>query len=79
MFVHTGVRPDGYTINVNARKTNELPDEFINILKNNNLPSVWLVRRVLAEESTYEGAVKRFKTEHIGASIYYIVSGLKPN
>ncbi len=42
----------------------------------NHIPSAWLIRKVLEEESTYESAVERLKTEEIGAPIYYIVSGI---
>ena len=43
------------------------------------IPTVWLLRRVLAEEYTYNNALKRLKYEKIGGPVYYIVSGIEKN
>jgi hypothetical protein len=43
------------------------------------IPTVWLLRRVLAEEFTYVNALKRLKFEKIGGPVYYILSGLEKN
>lgn len=45
-------------------------------MKDNSIPSAWLSRKVLEEESTYEGAIARLKKEEISGPIYYIVSGI---
>ena len=78
-FVHTGVRHGGFSINANARNANELPEVLVNLLKNNYIPSTWLIRRVLAEESNYAAAVRRLKEENVTATIYFIVSGVEKN
>ena len=43
------------------------------------IPTVWLLRKVLEEETNYPDAMKRLKTERIGGPVYYVVSGVKPN
>lgn len=43
----------------------------------NGIPTVWLLRRVLAEETNFDRALKRLKFEKIGGPVYYIVSGVE--
>jgi acid ceramidase/N-acylethanolamine-hydrolysing acid amidase len=44
----------------------------------NAMPTCWLLRKVLEEETTYSSAVKRLKEVRIGGPVYYIVSGTGP-
>ena len=44
-----------------------------------NIPSAYLVRKVLEEENTWSKAVQRLSNTDTSTSIYYIVSGLGPN
>jgi hypothetical protein len=48
-------------------------------LKDNAIPALWLVRKVLLEETTYAGATERLRNTEISCTIYYIVSGVKGN
>lgn len=52
---------------------------MISVLVDNGMPTPWLVRRVLEEETDYESAVRRLKSVRIGGPVYYIVSGVGPN
>ena len=49
------------------------------MLKNNAMPTCWLLRKVLEEETTYTNALKRLKNNKITAPVYYVVSGVGPN
>lgn len=43
------------------------------------MPTVWLLRRVLAEETNYHNALQRLKTQRVGAPVYFMISGTKDN
>jgi hypothetical protein len=45
----------------------------------NAIPTVWLLRRVLEDQTTYATAMKRLMEERIGGPVYYIISGLAGN
>lgn len=49
------------------------------MIKNNAMPTCWLLRKVLEEETTYAGAINRLKNDNISAPVYYVVSGVGPN
>jgi len=59
--------------------TNYADLPMMNLLFKNAMPSDFLLRAVLEEEDTFEGAVSRLKAENITAPCYYIVSGIKDN
>lgn len=79
VFALTGIRHGAFAINVDTRKAKHFYDDLISVLLHNDMPTVWLLRRTLAEETTYERAQKRLKYEKIGAPVYYILSGTKGN
>ena len=43
------------------------------------VPSAWLIRKVMEEEDTFAGALKRLEKTHVDSPIYYIISGPGPN
>ena len=49
------------------------------MIKNNAIPTCWLLRKVLEEESDYASAKKRLMETKISAPVYYILSGVKNN
>jgi hypothetical protein len=49
------------------------------VLKENNIPALWLVRKVFIEAADYAEATKRLRDTNISCPIYFIVSGLKDN
>lgn len=79
VFALTGIKHGAFAANCDTRYTKHFSDDLISVLKNNAIPTLWLLRRVFAEETTYAAAVKRMKTERIGGPVYFIVSGLAPN
>lgn len=74
----TGVKNGAFGISVNARHSKE-SQTLISILKQNNIPALWLVRKIFIEEETYAAATKRLLETNISCPIYFIVSGLKDN
>jgi hypothetical protein len=79
VFSLTGVKPGFFSINVDTRGARSLSEDLISIIKNNAIPVCWLLRKVLEEESSYEAANKRLRTERIAAPVYYIIAGVGPN
>jgi hypothetical protein len=79
VFALTGVRFGGFSINVDTRAAKSFEDDLISVIKNNAIPTCWLLRKVLEEESTYAGALKRLKGERIAAPVYYILAGVASN
>ena len=71
----TGIRHGSFAINVDTRKAEHFYNDLISIMLDNGMPTVWLLRRVLAEEPNFDRALKRLKFEKIGGPVYYIVSG----
>jgi hypothetical protein len=45
----------------------------------NDIPTCWLLRNVVNEESSYSAAVDRLKKTKIAGPVYFVVSGLKDN
>jgi hypothetical protein len=79
VFALTGVKFGAFSINVDTRAAKSFEDDLLSVIKNNAIPTCWLLRKVLEEESDYASAVKRLKTERIAAPVYYIIAGVKPN
>lgn len=79
VFALTGIRPGAFAINCDTRKAKHFSDDLISILKNNAIPTLWLLRKTLAEETNYAAANKRLRTERIGGPVYFIISGVGPN
>jgi hypothetical protein len=79
VFALTGVRHGAFSANVDTRKAKDFSQDLISILAKQAYPTVWLLRRVLEDQTTYKDAVNRLKTEIIGGPVYYIISGVGPN
>ena len=79
VFSLTGVKHGAFGISVNARGARNYSDTLISVLKDNAIPTLWLVRKVFIEETTYAAATARLRNTHISCAIYYIVSGIKDN
>jgi len=79
VFALTGVRFGAFSINVDTRAAKSFEDDLISVIKNNAIPTCWLLRKVLEEETSYEAATKRLRTERIAAPVYYIIGGIGPN
>ena len=78
-FALTGIRHGAFAINCDSRKANHFSDGLISVLVNNAIPTLWLLRRVLAEETNYAAANLRLRSERIAGPVYYIISGVGPN
>lgn len=76
VFALTGIRHGAFAINVDTRKAEHFYNDLISIMLDDGIPTVWLLRRALAEEPTYDRAIKRLKYEKIGGPVYYIISGI---
>lgn len=79
VFALTGIRHGAFAINVNTRKAKHFYNDLISVLVDDAIPTVWLLRKVLEEEQTYDAAVKRLKYERIGGPVYFTTSGVGPN
>lgn len=79
VFALTGIRHGAFAINVDTRKEDHIYDDFISILVDNAIPTVWLLRKTLEQQTTYADAIKRLKAEKIGGPVYYVVSGASGN
>ena len=75
----TANKPGGFSVEVNTRGEAHFQDDFISILVQNDIPTCWLLRNVVNEETTYAAAVDRLKTTKIAGPVYFVVSGLKGN
>lgn len=53
VFALTGIRHGAFAINVDTRKAKHFYDDLISVLLHNDMPTVWLLRRTLAEETSY--------------------------
>lgn len=74
----TGSKPGAFAVNVDTRYAKSFEDDLISILVNDAIPTCWLLRKVLEEETSYNSAVKRLKGTRIGGPVYYIISGINP-
>jgi acid ceramidase/N-acylethanolamine-hydrolysing acid amidase len=79
VFALTGVRHGAFSLNVDTRKAKDFSQDLISVLAKQAYPTVWLVRRVLEDQTTYAAAVQRMKTEIIGGPVYYIIAGAEGN
>lgn len=79
VFALTGIRYGAFAVNVDTRYATSNIAEVFNILVEDAMPDVWLLRRVLAEETNYADALQRLKTTRIGAPVYFMISGVKDN
>ena len=61
VFALTGIRYGAFAINCNTRKAKDFSDDLISVLVKNSIPTLWLLRKVLAEETTYAAATKRLR------------------
>ena len=77
VFALTGIKHGAFAINVDTRKVKGFYKDIFNVLIEDAIPTVWLLRKVLEEETTYQGALERLKTTRIGGPVYYIISGTK--
>jgi len=73
------MRYGAFAINVDTRTTSSDINELIQVLLEDAIPNVWLLRRVLAEETNYYDALARLKETRIAAPVYYMISGTKGN
>jgi len=78
-FALTGIRHGAFAVNVDTRKAKHFYDDLISVMKDNATPTVWLLKKVLEDETNYASALQKLKTERIGAPVYYVISGLGPN
>ena len=79
VFTLTAHKPGAFSVEVNTRTEGKFDDDFINVLMKNAIPTCWLLKKVVEEESTYQGAIQRLKSERIGGPVYFVVSGTKGN
>lgn len=79
VFVLTGIRPGAFAVNVDTRTAKHFYDDLISVMVDNAIPTCWLLRKILEEETNYQGALARLKKERISAPVYYILSGVGPN
>ena len=79
IFALTGIRHGAFAINCDTRKAKHFSDDLISVLVKNAQPTLWLLKKVLAEETDYASATKRLRTEAIGGPVYFVVSGVGPN
>lgn len=79
VFALTGIRHGAFAINVDTRKAKHFYEDFMEILANNAIPTVWLLRKTLEQQTTYADALHRLKTERIDGPVYYVISGVGPN
>lgn len=79
VFALTGIRHGAFALNVDTRKAKHFYDDLISILVDGGMPTCWLLRKTLEQETSYTAALNRIKTERIGGPVYYIISGVKPN
>lgn len=79
VFALTGIRHGAFAINEDTRKAKHFSEDLISVIINNAIPTLWLLKKVLAEETTYAAAVQRLKAERTSGPVYFIISGLGPN
>ena len=62
MFALTGIRHGAFSVNVDTRGSKSLEDNLISVIKNNAIPTCWLLRKVLEEETSYADANLRLRS-----------------
>lgn len=76
VFALTGSKPGAFSVNVDTRGAKNFDSDLISVLIDNAIPTCWLMRKVLEDETTYDAAIKRLKSTRIGGPVYYIISGV---
>ena len=61
------------------KQDHAIQKDFLAVLKDNAIPTVWLLRKVLEEQTTYKEVTERLKNTEIGGPVYYIVVGVSGN
>jgi hypothetical protein len=79
VFTLTANKPGGFSVEVNTRGESHFQDDFISLLVQNDIPTCWLLRKVVEEETNYASAVHRLKTTKIAGPVYFVVSGIQGN
>lgn len=62
VFTLTANKPGAFSVEVNTRAEAHFQDDFINLLAKNAIPTCWLLRQVVDQETNYASAVQRLKT-----------------
>jgi acid ceramidase/N-acylethanolamine-hydrolysing acid amidase len=62
VFALTGIRHGDFAVNCDTRYAKHFADDLISVLKDNAIPTLWLLRKVLEQETNYASAVKRLKS-----------------
>lgn len=62
VFTLTANKPGSFSVEVNTRTERHIYDDFVNVLMENAIPTCWLLKKVVEEESTFDGAVHRLRT-----------------
>ena len=57
VFALTGIRYGAFAVNVDTRFGKDVMGDLVNILIEDAIPDVWLLRKVLEEEVSYENAL----------------------
>jgi len=79
VFALTGIRHGAFAINVDTRKGKDIVTDLISVFWKDAIPNVWLLRKILENEVTYENALDKLLNTRIIAPVYYVISGIKPN
>ena len=79
VFALTGIRHGAFAINCDTRKGTNILGDLISVFWQDAIPNVWLLRKILENEVTYENALDKLLHTPIAAPIYYIISGVKKN
>ena len=53
VFALTGIRHGSFAVNVDTRKAKHFYDDLISVMVDDGYPTVWLLRKVLEEETNY--------------------------
>ena len=61
VFALTGIRHGAFAINVDTRTAKHFYNDLISVMVDDGYPTVWLLRKVLEEQWTYDTAIKRLK------------------
>lgn len=79
VFALTGIRHGAFAVNCDTRKAQNFTKDLISVIKDNSMPTLWMMKKTLEEETSYAAATTRLRTERTGGPVYFIVSGLKDN
>ncbi len=79
VFALTGIRHGAFAVNCDTRKAKDFSQDLISVLIKNASPTLWTLRNVLAQETSYAAATHRLKTEQLGGPVYFIISGVGRN